>query len=293
MNLDVKYILLHLLALVLILPACNQDFDINIPEPDDKIVIDGWIEMRQHAKVLLTANSPYFTVIDSASLRDLVLTRAKVSLSDGYQSENLILRKDTNYFPPYYYEGNIILGTPGKTYTLLAEYGGKSAWAETTIPEAVPLDTTYFRLAEGEDSLGIIYLEFTDPLEIKNYYRIFTKRIGVDNKFIPSVVMALDDKYFTGKRAEFSLYRQSENALAGSRDNYFRLEDTVVIKLSTIDKAHFDFWSSLQNEVTNANNPFASSLIEVRSNVEGDGLGIWGGYGSSYDTIYPVSQKSR
>ena len=102
---------------------------LNMPEPDDKIVIDGWIENGQYAKVLLTSNTPYFSSLDSSSIRDLVLTKAKVSLSDGERSEIFILRRNENYFPPYIFEGNEIKGDTGKIYTITAEYGGKKAFA--------------------------------------------------------------------------------------------------------------------------------------------------------------------
>jgi hypothetical protein len=277
-----------ILFLLLIAAACNSDLVIDVPEPDDRIVIDGYIEQGLQAKVMLTANSPYFSVIDSASLRNLVLTRAKVSLSNGDTSETLILRKDKDYFPPYYYQGNIILGETGHTYTLTAEYGGKTAWATTTIPEPVKIDTSWFGLAEGEDSLGIIYLGFTDPGDVKNYYRIFTKRLGKDNKYISTLIMAIDDQYFQGNYTEFSLYRAPESYLETGDNSYFTLGDTVIIKLCTMDKSQYDFWSSFQAEVLNANNPFASAVSNLRSNVEGDGMGIWGGYGASYDTVYAL-----
>ena len=63
-----------LLLAVAVLPACNQDLDFDIQEPDAKIVVEGLIEVNQQARVFLTANAPYFSSIDSASLRDLVLS---------------------------------------------------------------------------------------------------------------------------------------------------------------------------------------------------------------------------
>ena len=81
-------------------------------------------------KFFLPLKSPYFSSLDSASIRDLVLTRAKVTLSDGDRSEILILRRNDDYFPPYIFEGNEIKGDTGKTYTITAEYGGKKAFGE-------------------------------------------------------------------------------------------------------------------------------------------------------------------
>jgi hypothetical protein len=285
-----KYQRLLVALLAGMLPACNSIPDIDLPEPDSRIVVDGWIEEGDQAKVLLTTNSPYFASIDSASLRDLVLTRAKVTLDDGEQSEVLILRKDETYFPPYYYEGNRIFGKAGRTYTLTAEYGGKIIRSETTIPKPVAIDTAWFQLLENEDSLGYLRMEFTDPPDEKNYYRIFTQRLGLDNKFIPSFIMAINDQYFNGKSIRLSLFRAPETYLSTKDDNFFRPGETILVKLSTMNKATFEFWSSYQDEILNSTNPFASSLYEVRSNIEGDGLGIWGGYGIHIDTVYAAIQ---
>ena len=265
--------------------CCNDDYNFNLLEPDDKIVVDGWIDNGQFAKVLLTRNSPYFSSIDSVSIRDLVLTRAKVTVSDGEKSEILILRRNDDYFPPYIFEGNEITGDTGKTYTVTAEYGGKTVWASTTIPPAVKLDTFYFKLLDNSDSLGTINIEFTDPPDVKNYYRILSKRNRKDTKYISSMIMGIDDIFFSGKKFGFSISRSPNSYLSTKGNKYFQSGDTVGIKFCTIDKPHFDFWNSFQDEVMNRSNPFASSLSTVRSNIQGGGLGVWGGYGVSYYTL--------
>lgn len=284
--------LLHI-VLVFVLPwitGCSSELLIDLPEPEEKIVVDGWIENTIQATVFLTTNTSYFSSIDSSIWRDIVLSRAKVTLDDGENSEVLILRKDSRYFPPYYYAGNEIFGEAGKTYTITAEYGGKSIQSETTIPAPVPIDTCYFELIEEEDSLGLVILEFTDPPDEKNYYRIFIKRDGVDDKFISSFVMAINDQHFPGGKIKISLLRAPESQLSNRDDTYFRIGETILVKLCTTDKTTYDFWSSYQDEILNTANPFASSLSEVRSNISGDGLGIWCGYGSSIDTIFAVIQ---
>lgn len=282
----VKYLVLNIVVTAVV--SCTQVPDIDLPIPDDKIVIDGWIEDGKQARVLLTSNSPYFASIDSSTWRDIVLTRAKVTLDDGFNSEVLILRKDERYFPPYYYAGNDIIGQSGRNYTLTAEFGGKTAMAQTSIPEPVLIDTSYFELYENEDSIGRIVVKFTDPPDQKNYYRIFTMRDGIDQRFTSVYVMALDDTHFPGQSLTLKLLRSPESHLAQQQDNYFRLGETILVKLSTMDEQSYDFWSSYQDEALNVANPFASSLSDIRSNVQGDGLGIWAGYGNTIDTIYTV-----
>ena len=269
----------------LLVRSCNDDLVPDLPEPDALIVVDGWIEQGRQAKVFLTTNAPYFTSIDSASIRELVLSRAKVTLSDGVNSEVLILRKDMSYFPPFYYQGNIITGETGKSYRLTAEYGGKTAEAVTTIPAEVAIDTAFFEPLEQNDSLGVVKLLFTDPPDEKNYYRIFTQRKGVDDRFVPSVLMAINDRYFSGQQVTYTMSRPPASLISSEGSENFETGDTILVKLCTMDGASFDFWSSYQEEVMNAANPFASSMNNLVTNIEGDGLGVWSGYGV---TVYTV-----
>lgn len=264
---------------------CNKLPEFNIQDPDDMIVIDGWIENGQYAKVILTSNTPYFSSLDSASLRELVLTRASVTLTDGEKSEYLTLRRNDDYFPPFIYEGNEIKGETGKTYTITATYGGRTASGETTIPPGVSLDTIYFNLNEDSDSLGTIYIEFSDPPGTKNYYRILSQIVGEDARFYSSMVMGLSDELFGGQKFGFNIFKGRETYLSSMENDYFSLGDTVNIKFCSIDKAHYEFWNSFQDEILNTGNPFASSLSVIKSNIRGNGLGIWGGYGVSYYTI--------
>jgi hypothetical protein len=64
---------------------------------------------------------------------------------------------------------------------------------------------------------------------------------------------------------------------------YFLKGDTVTVKWSNIDQAQYNFWNSLEYEENNELNPFANPIV-VASNING-GLGIWGGYGSTYKTM--------
>ena len=148
-----------------------------------------------------------------------------MTVTDGEKSEILILRRNDNYFPPYIFEGNEIIGDTGKIYTVTAEYGGKTAWAFTTIPPKVKLDTAFFKLEANSDSLGTIYVEFTDPPEIKNYYRILTKRIGKDRRYLSSMIMGIDDIFFSGKKFGFSMSRGPESFLSSGGNEYFKLGD--------------------------------------------------------------------
>lgn len=268
----------YFIFLLICLAGCQDSLDLDIQQYESKLVVDGWIEHNQYPIVVLTKSASYFSTIDSSALRAMVATRAKVTVSDGEKEEILTLKKNNLYYPPYIYQGTEIKGEAGKTYHLSIEADGKRYESSTSIPPAVAFDSLWFYLKPGLDSLGLIQGRFTDNKNTEDYYRVFTQRKNKDSKFIPIYLSAIGDQFFNGESFSFSLLRGSESLSDAKDDIYFRKGDTVRVKLCTIDRTHFDFWRTLERELYVTGNPFSSSGNEVKTNISGDALGIWGGY---------------
>jgi len=263
-----------------ILISCSEpDFDVG--DYPGKIVIDGWIEQDQYAKVLLTQSVPYFAAVDSTSLRKYVITGAKVTVDDGETSEILTLKPNSAYFPPYIYQGNMLKGETGKTYRLTVDFGGQQILATTTIPSLTSLSYSWFQLKEGSDSLGLLYVQFTDDASQINYYRTLTQRKNIDSKYIANYVANYSDAYFNGKEIEIPLFQGNVQGLSTNNPTYYQLGDTIMLKFCAVDQATYDFWYTFQQELINTTNPFASTNARVKTNVT-NGLGVWCGYGATY-----------
>lgn len=265
-----------------LLCSCDPEPAIELPDYSSRLVIDGFIEQDGYPKVVLTRSASYFDDIDSVSIRRFIVSTAKVTVSDGTREEILTYRKGEEYFPPYVYQGTSLKGEVGKTYTLKVELEGQTYTGTTTIPEPPDFDSLWFKPLEKGDTRGLIYGNLADPGAETNFYRIFTKRSGKDNKFIPVYYSAVSDIPFNGQDFTFSLLRGPESLTQVKDDTYFEKGDTVAIKFCSLDRDHFKFWSTLENELYMAGNPFASSGNAVQSNVSGNALGIWGGYGATY-----------
>jgi len=255
--------------------ACQKENDWQ-SEYQPKFVVEGGIESGDYPYVILTRNSPFFVSLDSAQLADIVIRWAKVTVSDGVNTEILTSKKDTNFFPSYIYKGSEIKGQPGKTYTLTIEYNGFTLKSSTTIPKPVALDSIWF--VKKNDSLAQLSVQFSDPPE-KNYYKIFTKT-SANRRFIPTLISNHDDKNFNGKTYSIQVNQGVENNLSIEREPYFKIGEEVFFKLSTIPKEGFDFWASFQDEILNSSNPLIGSTATLKSNIEGLATGIWCGYGS-------------
>ena len=275
----IKY--LNLLAFSIILLSSCVEPNFEVEDYQSQIVIDGWIEQGKYPQVLLTLSAPYFSEIDSVSLRNYSLTRAKVSVSNGEITEVLTLKPNDAYFPPYMYVGTSLKGEVGKSYTLTVEYAGVKAIATTTIPEPVSIDSLWFALDQGKDSLGYIWVQFTDKPSRKNYYRTLTQIKNTDSKYIPNYFPNWNDDYFDGQKVEISLFKGNKTSTNKTDQVYYQVGDTISLKFTAIDKASYDFWNTFQKEILNTGNPFASTNARVQTNVT-NGLGIWCGYGSSY-----------
>ena len=276
-------------VILLGLSAC-EDYDIQLPDYERKLVVEGFIEQNQFPVVYLSYSSDYYDAIDSATFLDFVEGSARVKVSDGENEEILIRFSNDNSFPIFSYEGRNLRGEVGKTYYLEVISRGDTVTAQTTIPEPVDFDSLWFQLADGEDSLGNIWGKFSDDPFRDNYYRVFTQTLSVDKKYIPVYQSVVGDRSFNGETFSFALLKGTESITEPNleEDIFYRRGDTVNIKLTTMDKIHFDFWRTLERELYLALSPFSSSGNEIITNMHsanGEALGVWGGYGASYHRV--------
>lgn len=273
----------------MVLPACEKEIEIDIPRPDPKIVIEGWIENGQYAEVIITKSAPYFDPIDSATLMNSLVTNAVVTVSDGILSETLTLGFNPEYYPFIMYRGQSLKGEAGKTYSLTVQVDGMTYTAETEIQEPVILDSVWFALDLNQDSLGYLYAIGTDPAATADYYRVFTKRYGKDAGFVAMLGSTWEDKYFNGQQFTFSIFRGEASFLLEDQSEnndftYYTIGDTVIVKLSRISLPVYNFWSAAESEIFAGGNPFTAPAM-IPSNISGGALGVWSGYGSSLDTV--------
>lgn len=285
---------LYIIAAVFLFVSCEKDVDIDLPQPEAKLVVEGWIENDAYPVVVLTRNSSYFAPIDTNYLMDsLFITNATVVVSNGFESDTLLPQFDFfNYahqvWPFFYYKGSKFKGTENGQYWLTITAEGQTITGFTTIPAKHSFDSLWWKAEPVSDSLGYIWARFTDDPNEKNYYRIFTHRLGRDFADVPLFGSTYDDVFFAGQSIDFSMFRgmnslTNDSAYSDEEFGLFRKGDSVVVRLSCMDREHYDFWRTVEQESFSGGNPFANP-VTIRHNVEG-AIGVFGGYGSVYDTI--------
>jgi len=286
-NINLFYILAPLLLLFMV--SCEKDISLDLPRAEEKIVVEGWIENGQVPHVALSRNASYFDVIDEAAIMHMFNVDAVVKVREVETGIEETLTKTINpsFLPPVLYKGSTLTGKIKHHYELLIEVDGKSLTATTYIPDTISTDSTYFKAEPLLDTLGGVYIMFQDPPLETNYYRIFTKRLSKDPRFVPVWGSIYDDIFFNGQYINYSFYRgidfyATQPEEYEEDDFMFCIGDTIVTRFCAIDKAHYDFWRTYENAIYSGGNPFASPAT-IATNVSG-ALGVWGGYAAVYDT---------
>lgn len=293
MKRNVKFLSLIWIFLTLLFISCQKEVTIDLPEPETKLVVEGWIEQDQYPVVAVTRNSPYFSTVDSNTLANLFILNAQVFVSDGVQTEQLTLDFSNamiGIWPFVCYKGSVIKGEIGKSYSLTIYAEGDTITGQTTIPEPVFLDSIWWKPDNQSntenDTLGYLWAIYNDDPTLKQYFRLFTLRQGKDKDWVPLFGSTFDDIFFNGISFTFSMYRgipsltDTEAIENDTELFYFKKGDTIDVKVTSIDLKHYDFWRTVEQEYFSGGNPFVFPVV-IRHNVEG-AVGVWGGYGATY-----------
>ncbi|MBA3704743.1 MAG: DUF4249 domain-containing protein [Bacteroidetes bacterium] len=287
-----KKIIVSFIAFIALLTGCEEDINLSIIGGDRKIVIEGSIENGEVATVIVTRNSPLSQTVDFSKI---LVTDAQVFVSDGTVTEQLIFAVDSTASIPFIYEGNSIIGMPGKTYYLTVIADGQTFTATTTIPAPVALDSVWWIPQPPEDSLGFAWGHLSEPVGVGNAYRWLAKRATKDRRYIAPFGATFDDKYIDGKSFDFAYNRGDDptvdpnitDSISKNEEGYFKNTDTIYVKFTTIDHNSAKFYTTFESALQSNGNPFASP-VTVLSNIKGGALGVWAGFGVTYDTIMPT-----
>jgi len=293
-------IILLLAITVSLIISCEKDISVNMPRPEDKLIVEGIIELNEYPIVFLTKNAAYFDVVDTAVVSNSIVfgDMATVIVSDGILTDTLIPYRFSKW--PYNgYYGTKFKGDLNNTYSLKILYNDKEYTATTYIPDTIAIDSVWFDKFDGTDSLGFLNVRFLDPLFNGNYYSLLTKV----NNYQPDYYRPYfgyhiaDDKLGNGQEFSFSPISKGyernsffNNFSDGTEDIFsqvgYSIGDTVSIKLSTLDQVSYNIWSSWYSHQATNGNPFTNPAT-VLTNIEGaPANGYWMGYGSYITTVF-------
>ena len=299
--------------------SCEKEIDIDLPQYDQKLIVEGKIEIDNFPYVILSKSSSYFDPTDEQSVASSYVSDATITITDGIVTNTMTKICSGSLTAPQKDQLSSALGVPrgildsynicgfldltmtgeaGKTYTISIDYNGEEYTSSTIIPVPIPLDSTWFKIYGNRDSLGFLYANLTEPGTTSDQYRWFAKRINKytygantgevkDNDFLPPTSSVFDDEFVNGTTFEFGYNRARGSEKEDDRPperSFYKVGDTVVVKFCSIDKNVFNFIDKAEEQMASNGSPFAAP-VNIVSNISNGGLGIWAGYGQYYDTI--------
>lgn len=296
-----RYFLLIIMGLMSItLTSCQKEIEVDIPDYDRKIVIEGRIENGSPAMVIVSRSVPYFDHIDLQTLmNDVFIKDAVVTVSCDGVSEQLqfTLCEDSPVYLAYV--GRNIKGEPGKRYDLRVEIGDTVYTSSTTICQPFSLDSVWLAFANEQDTTPTTRIQLTDNPATHDYYmfqiKVHGKRLH-DRLWVTSFPVAFDDATFNGQTVNYEILRANPSSLFEStmtdeeKEEFYRVTyrkgDTIYMKTSLIDYDGFQYWSAMTYAISLGQNPFMSPA-PVPCNIKGENvIGNWCGFASTIDTIY-------
>lgn len=288
-----KRALLVILISVLFLSSCERAVEFELDDVSPKVVVEATIENNTAPVVVLSRSTSFFSTIDLAALSNSFIRNAEVYVSNGPQTHRLKeYAVPVGSFFLYYYSNDpaspatSFVGELNKQYSLRIVTDGREYTAVTNIPDTTRrIDSLFWKPAPPGNDTGkvAVMMRAYDPPGFGDYTRYFTKRNS--ELFYPGYISVYDDQVIDGTSFEVQVERGVDrNFGAPSGYSYFEKGDTVTVKLCNIDKAHYDFWRTMEYAYSNNGNPFATPT-KVVSNIKGGGLGYFGGYAAKYRTI--------
>ncbi len=302
-----------------LLISCTKEVKIDIPNYEEKIVVEGRIYTNQFPVVLLSRTQNIYSSTDlSAYLGSFILDAEVYMTIDGDSiqifpmamnelpdeslfrvSEILELNPDETILLPikvYSTTDSNFVGKLSKKHRLSIFHEGKYISGETQLLPAISLSNLIWKPEIANPDYGRTVASFIDPPTGYDAYFWEVKRIHefegapIDQCYKRPSGGYIRDKYWNGtyRTLDYSnpLKRKDTTHLEEYK-RYFRKYDQVVVRFSKIEYSIYEFFRTRREQIENQGSPFASPL-NVKTNLIGPAVGIWAGFSPYYDTLYCI-----
>lgn len=304
---------LHILIGLFLLSSCTKEVQIEVPGFQEQLVIDGRIETGQAPIVLLSRSKEIYAPTDIDAFLNGFISGAIVTITNSNGTVQLQEVCSDNLPPGTEEIAAAMLGIPadqlanysicayttldpnfagivGETYTLNVTFEGKSYSAVTSIVQPTNLVNSFWQPESGLTNHGYSWATLADlPNQFDAYYWE-VKRLNdtlSDFAYQRTYSPTFDDEFFDGLTFEFWYENPFTDDAPDSTRWMYELGDTVVIKLSKLDRDAFEYYEKKYIQLQTAGNPFATPT-NIPTNIVGGALGVWAGFSTSYDTLICV-----
>lgn len=248
-------------GLILSLAACKEKVEIDMPDSDPLLVVEGEVTTEIDSSfVILTLSSNYYTADKSP-----IVTNANVSVNGVPFVYNPAKQK---YLPAAGY-----VGKTDSIYTLNINANGQTYSAVTKLERMFRVDSFFqvWKEAEGflPEGYALSYVGFDDRPQTKytyfinGYFDTIVQRDSFDNNKI------LFDNTITPINQSYNF--EIPFARFNSGDEYVAI-------FRSIDKNMFDFINAYNNQDPNIPGPFQTPPANLPTNLTGGAVGYFTGY---------------
>ena len=249
--------IIFLLAISLLMLSCEDAIEVNLPQTESRLAVDGLIRVNPNQTFLevrlqVSISTSFFDEIQPLS------NLQNINISYGLLQNNTLVNPITVtlveteqgiYTAP---QGSEILteNINEQTYFQLhISHQNRQYFAQTKYMSSVPIDS----LEEGTETLfddddREIIISFTDPEDIDNYY-IFD--FDFDN------FLTVEDTFFKGQPFEFS-YFYEDGLIAG---------DQIEISILGADKQFYDYMNLVLQQTEEGPGIFQPPAATIRGNI--------------------------
>ena len=246
-----KYLIFQIIVIVLfcLLLSCEKVINLHLETSPSQIVIQGNINDQPGPYIVKISKSVSF---DESNVYPAV-SGATVIISDNAGNSDTLTEVSSGK-----YSTSVLQGVPGRIYTLTTKIDGQTYAASSTLPEALEIDSIYVEKTMFGNEKQIT-IDFTDPANIDNYYRLieFVNNIQQDQIYVTS------DKLYEGKKISYSFMSQDN-------DNKLETGDKVTIWLECVDKFVYEYFRT-----ADANGGQTASPANPTSNISNGALGYF------------------
>jgi len=245
------------------LTSCEKVIDYNLKTSDSAIVIEASVtDSKDPFNVTINKTVAYFGSSESTKVSGAVVS---VKADGGKQ-------RYFNEVSPGVYQLSKVFAAQETWYTMYVEYDGITYTARSYLNEKVPIvdcTLTYFDGFGFFDSGYKINCFIKDPPNVENYYQI---KMYVNGQVVNNdgEMDVYSDKLFDGKVI----------GLVQNSSAVFDENDTVLIEVQAIDKAAYDYFSTLES-ISGLEIVQSASPSNPISNFDNGALGYFSAY--SYD----------
>ena len=256
---------LFLFISIIVSFGCQKVLNINIKNPNAKIVIDG---------VITDGMGPYFVTVSRTTDINLaaqysIKDNAKIYIWDDFGQRDTLIKIKNGV-----YQTVALRGIIGRTYHIEVHIDNKIYTASNKIPNKINLDQIELdSLSFNGINIYSIIPKFTDPLSTGNFYR-FVQKI---NDTLDNTIYLLSDNTNNGLVNKTPLI--SINAAIRIKRN-----DSVRVEMQCINKEEFEYFSTLSQQTNfgiNAN----TAPSNPKTNFNGDVLGFFSCHSSEFKSI--------